>query len=93
MSLRRKFDIVTCSGGLGTNLFPARAFEDMLSALKPGGHIVFTVSKKHLNGDSNFGMGYYETINKLTEKKAWTPVIEKEFIKYQGYGDDMSALS
>lgn len=80
---RRKFDIVTCSGGLGTNLLPARAFEDMLSSLRKGGHVVFTVSQKHLNaGSANFGMGYFEAISKLIERKAWTPVAHHEFDKH-----------
>ena len=46
--LRRSFDVVTCSGGLGTNLLPARCFEDMLAALKPRGYVIFTLSQKHL---------------------------------------------
>lgn len=41
---RRSFDVVTCAGGLGTNLLPARCFDDMLNALRPGGFIIFTVS-------------------------------------------------
>ena len=45
---RRSFDVVTCAGGLGTNLLPAKSFDDMLSALKSGGFAVFTVSQKHL---------------------------------------------
>ena len=88
MAYRRKFDIVTCSGGLGTNLLPARAFEDMLSSLRQGGYVVFTVSQKHLSGDSNFGMGYFEAISKLIERKVWTPVAHHEFDKHQSYDND-----
>jgi len=51
VSYRRTFDFVTCAGGLGTNLLPARCFDDMLTACKPGGHIIFTVSQKHLRED------------------------------------------
>ena len=57
-SYRRAFNIVTCSGGLGTNLLPKSCFEDMLNALTPNGHCVFTVSQKHLKTDSAFKMGY-----------------------------------
>lgn len=50
--LKRKFDVVTCSENLGTHQFPAKCFEDMISALKPRGYAVFTVATKHLNADS-----------------------------------------
>lgn len=59
---RRSFDVVTCSGNLGTNLMPASCFEHMLGALKAGGLAVFTVSQKHLNFETNFGMRYAEAI-------------------------------
>ena len=47
--MMRKFDIVTCSENLGSNLFLARCFNDMLDALKPGGYAVFTLATKHIS--------------------------------------------
>ena len=64
----------------------------MLSALKKGGHAVFTVSQKHMSEDSNFGMGYFEAIFGLIEKRAWTPVAHYDFVKYKGSGNDSSSL-
>jgi len=61
-SYRRNFDLVTCAGNLGTNLLPARCFADMLGALRPGGHVVFTVSKKHLAEKDSFRTGYRKAI-------------------------------
>ena len=52
--------------------------------------MVFTVSQKHLSGDSNFGMGYFEAISKLIERKVWTPVAHHEFDKHQSYDNDQS---
>lgn len=75
VSYRRTFDFVACAGGLGTNLLPARCFDDMLMACKPGGHIVFTVSQKHLREDDQFGMDYLKAINRHIESGAWTPLL------------------
>ena len=79
---RRAFDVVTCAGGLGTNLLPAECFNDMLSALKPGGHAIFTVSQKHLKPEDSFNMGYIDAIEKLIEKGKWNPILHNKFIKY-----------
>lgn len=94
-SYRRAFDIVTCAGGLGTNLLPAKSFDVMLHALKLGGFAVFTVSQKHLkSGDSeSFGMGYYESMDRLITRGAWKPIIHEEFVKYHGVSHDNFAVS
>ena len=64
----------------------------MLSSLRKGGHAVFTVSQKHMSGDSAFGMGYFEAITGLIKNKAWTPIAHYDFVKYKGSGNDTSAL-
>jgi len=85
-SLKRKFDIVTCSENLGTNLFPARCFEDMLAALKPGGFAVFTIATKHLKHKSSFSMDYNCAIEKLIQRGSWSPVYHREFDKCRSFG-------
>lgn len=87
-SYRRAFDIITCSGSLGTNLLPAKCFELMLSALKPGGHLIFTVGQKHLSADTNssFGMGYSAAIQSLIDRGSWRPVQHREFTKCHAKG-------
>ena len=62
-SYRKNFDVVVCAS-LGTNHLPARCFEDMLSAVKSGGYLVFTVGSKHLGNDP-FDMRYAQTIARL----------------------------
>ena len=78
-SYRRAFDVVTCAGGLGTNLLPARCFDDMLTALRPQGHVVFTVSQKHLTEEDRFGTGYSDAINRLIGRGFWSPIAHVEF--------------
>jgi len=46
----------------------------MLNALRPGGHVVFTVSKKHLAEKDSFKTGYRKAISKLIENGSWQPV-------------------
>lgn len=87
-SYKRAFDVVTCAGGLGTNLLPAKSFDDMINALRPGGYAVLTVSQKHLKPGSQFGMEYYENIERLIARGAWRPLIHYEFVKYHGIGND-----
>ena len=81
---RRSFDVVTCSGGLGTNLLPAQCFSDMLNALKPDGFVVFTVSQKHMSEADSFGMGYFQAVEKLEQRGAWHNVDSREFVKDHG---------
>ena len=83
--------MVTCAGGLGTNLLPAKCFDDMINALRPGGFAIFTVSQKHLKRDDPFGMQYYENIDRLITRGAWRPLIHYEFVKYHGIGRDSFA--
>ena len=91
-SYRRNFDVVACAGSLGTNLLPARCFADMLGALRPGGHVVFTVSKKHLAEKDSFRTGYRKAIERLVADGSWQPVAQREFIKSQGDGEEHFAL-
>lgn len=90
---KRTFDVVTCAGSLGTNLLPAKSFNVMLNALRPGGFAVFTVSKKHLTPDDKFGMGYHESIQRLIQRGSWKPVIHFEFDKYNGVSHENLATS
>ena len=83
---KRTFDVVTCTGGLGTNLLPARCFHDMLNALKPGGFIIFTVSQKHLQERDSFKTGYLSAIEKLSKKGTWRPMYHHEYVKTHGFG-------
>ena len=87
-SYRRAFDVVTCAGGLGTNLLPAKSFDDMINALRPGGYAIFTVSQKHLKREDSFGMNYYESIDRLITRGSWRPLIHYEFVKYHGVSGD-----
>ena len=79
---RKAFDVVTCAGGLGTNLLPAKCFNDMLSALKPRGYAIFTVSQKHLKHENSFNMRYIDQIEKLMEEGKWHPLVHNKFMKY-----------
>lgn len=91
---KRKFDIVTCSDNLGTNLFPASCFKDMLGALKSGGYVVFTVPLKHLQPNASFNMGYAEAIERLIQKGACKPLHYRVFDKchYLGhFGENNSS--
>jgi len=56
----------------------------MLTALKPGGHIMFTVSQKHLREDNLFGMSYVEAINNLIEKGSMRALLHQEFVRDLG---------
>mmetsp|Transcript_11634 Transcript_11634/g.15773 ORF Transcript_11634/g.15773 Transcript_11634/m.15773 type:complete len:110 (+) Transcript_11634:315-644(+) len=91
-SFRRNFDVVTCAGGLGINRMPARCFEDMLNALRPGGFVVFTVSAKHVGDDDSFRTGYRKAIDRLTTRGAWQPLAQKDFIRYQGSSEEQYQL-
>ena len=66
-----------CSNSLGTNLLPTRCFEDMLNAVVPGGHIVFTVSDKHLQEESMFGTDYLQAIKRLQKQGAWELILRR----------------
>ena len=79
---RKNFDVVVCAS-LGTNTLPARCFEDMLSALKPGGYLVFTVGTKHLSNDP-FDLQYAQMIEKFESRGAISPVVIEEFDKFLG---------
>jgi len=78
---RRVFDVVTCAGGLGTNLLPASCFDVMLTALAPDGFVVFTVSQKHLGESNPFGTGYKEAIDQLLAKRSWKLVRKTDFVQ------------
>ena len=83
---RRKFDIVTCSENLGTNLFPAKCFDNMVEALKPSGYAVFTIPTKHLESDNIFNTGYAQAIERLiTVRRVWSPVHHLQFKKNKRY--------
>ena len=58
----------------------------MLSALKPGGVIIFTVSQKHLQERDSFKTGYLSAIEKLSKKGTWRPMYHHEYVKSHGYG-------
>jgi 2-polyprenyl-3-methyl-5-hydroxy-6-metoxy-1,4-benzoquinol methylase len=81
---RRDFDIVTCSDNLKMGLFPATCFTEMMRALKPGGILVFTITDKYLNEETDLGMGYRQKIDELIADKDVRLLSEVSFSKYKG---------
>lgn len=82
-AFRRSFDVVTCAS-LGITHLPARCFEDMLSALRPGGYLAFAVGTKHLGGDDPLNLHYAKTIKKLEAQGRLRQIVSEKFLKYHG---------
>ena len=69
---KNKFDIVTCSGLINNNHLDYRLFEEMIMALKKGGHAIFAARFSY--------MGFYEydfTIKEMEQEGRWKKIQSK----------------
>merc|ERR1719240_2024859 len=74
---KNKFDFVTCSGLVNNNHMDYLLFEEMLLALKKGGHAVFSARFSY--------MGHYwydSVIKEMHESGRWNLLATETFFKY-----------
>jgi SAM-dependent methyltransferase len=75
--MRSKFDFVTCAGVINNNFMDIKLFEQMLIALKTGGHMVFSARYSYL------GVYWYMDVLAELEKAGRIKYVEEEsFFKY-----------
>jgi predicted TPR repeat methyltransferase len=70
-----KYDFVTASAVFAEGHVRDDAFDDILLALKKGGHAIFTIAEDHLPD-------YENKINMLVEQKSWSLVSRKTYKKF-----------
>jgi len=75
---RNKFDLVTAAGLIDNNVDDETLFEQMMLALKKGGHCIFTVQFSYL-GD----FWWSEKLKELEKAGRLKPVKSEEFFKYE----------
>jgi predicted TPR repeat methyltransferase len=74
---RNKYDIIGCTGVLAEGHLTSSVFDEMLLALKQGGHAIFSTREKYLSL-----YGYGPAIQKHIDDGHWEFVSKREFKKY-----------
>lgn len=72
-----RFDAITASGILAEGHLDSKVFDEMLMALKTGGHAIFATRTMYLTK-----YNYIEKINQLVETGKWRLVKEITFDRY-----------
>ena len=55
----------------------------MVSAVKKGGVVIFTINEKLLNENTDKGTGYSKAIQKLTDSGIWSSVHDARFENFK----------
>ena len=55
----------------------------MVSAVKKGGIVIFTLNEKLLNENTDKGTGYSKAIQKLTDSGVWSSVHDARFVNFK----------
>ena len=55
----------------------------MVSSVKKGGIVIFTINEKLLNENTDKGTGYSKAIQKLTDSGAWSSVHDARFVNFK----------
>ena len=55
----------------------------MVSAVKKGGIVIFTINEKLLNENTDKGTGYSKAIQKLTDSGVWSSVHDARFVNFK----------
>ena len=55
----------------------------MVSAVKKGGIVIFTVNEKLLNENTDKGTGYSRAIQKLTDSGIWSSIHDARFVNFK----------
>ena len=55
----------------------------MVSAVKKGGIVIFTINEKLLNENTDKGTGYSKAIQKLTDSGTWSSVHDAKFVNFK----------
>lgn len=78
--LRREFDVVMCSEGLGIGRLNASSIPEINKTLKENGLAVLVIPKALMDKEEDlFNCNFSEEINKLVESGRWTKLREVEF--------------
>lgn len=85
--LRRKFDVVMCSEGLGIGRLNASSIPEINKTLKEDGLAVLVIPKALMDKEDPFNCNFGQEINKLVESGRWNKLREVEFSQYQGISE------
>ena len=78
-----RFDFITGTAILAEgHLTGGAVFDEMLMALKPGGHAIFTTRDEYMEK-----FGYREAIQKLVDEGKWQKVHDSTFVKYHNLSE------
>ncbi|XP_041365233.1 uncharacterized protein LOC121380482 isoform X1 [Gigantopelta aegis] len=78
----RMYDVVTMCGGVGENLAPFSALEELASVVKPGGLFVLVTRVKHLDYVDEQGNTATRIFQKLTDEQKWKLESKKSFLNF-----------
>lgn len=81
--LYNKFDVVTAAGILAEGHLMSEVFDEMLHALKQGGHAIFTTREMYLEKYC-----YGKAIEELERRGFWKQIKVSKFKRYENIGDD-----
>ena len=81
--LYNKFDVVTAAGILAEGHLMSEVFDEMLHALKQGGHAIFTTRQMYLEK-----YGYGKAIDELERRGFWKKIKVSTFKRYENIGDE-----
>lgn len=87
-NLRGRFDIITASGILAEGHCDNNLFEEMLLALKTGGHAIFATRTMYLTK-----YNYVEKIEELIQTGRWKLVAETTFDRYDQLEESVGRFS
>ena len=78
------FDACFSSACMIKGHMPNSCFEEMLTILRPGGYMVFSIRDIYVNPETDNGMGYSAKLAELEEQGKMILIESKHFIKYEG---------
>ena len=78
------FDLVVSAACMIRGHFPNACYGDFLKALRPGGHMAFTIRDIYLNPETDNGMNFPGALKKLEEEGLIEKVSHTQYVKYKG---------
>ena len=78
------YDLVVSAACMIRGHFPNTCFGDMLKALRPGGHMAFTIRDIYLDPATDNGMNFPGALKKLEDDGLIEKVSCTQYVKYKG---------
>ena len=78
------YDAVFSSACMIKGHFPNTCFEEMLKALRPGGHMIFSIRDIYLNPETDNGMNFVGKLAEMEQAGTMIHIETVHFMKYKG---------